>query len=145
MFYGNHEYALDDKGRTSLPAVFRKLIAELGDSDVVVTIAPGGHCLWAYTRSAWDKLRAAIEKKGETEDVTDLEEALFPQASDVPFDKVGRILLPPRLREVVPGPEVVWVGMNRRMELWNKKDFDTRESHRLANPLPKERLRGLPT
>ena len=51
MLLGEYEHTIDDKSRLTLPAKFRESFAE----GIVLTRGMDG-CLYAYTRSDWDRL-----------------------------------------------------------------------------------------
>src|SRR2546423_3861920 len=51
MLLGEYEHTIDDKSRVTLPAKFRESFA----AGIVLTRGMDG-CLYAYTRSDWDRL-----------------------------------------------------------------------------------------
>ena len=60
MFRGQFEHAIDAKGRTSLPARYRDVLAATNDLRLVVTPALFDPCLKVYPMKAWEELEAKI-------------------------------------------------------------------------------------
>ena len=52
MFRGRYEHTIDQKGRTSLPARYREVLASIGEKRVVLTSSLDP-CLVAYTMPEW--------------------------------------------------------------------------------------------
>lgn len=124
MFKGRYEHALDAKGRLSVPAKFREVLATHYDERLVVTNFDG--CLWAYPVAEWRQVEEKIAALPQFKDaVKALQRVFVSGATETPIDKTGRILLPPTLREYA-GIErnVVFVGTTRRIELWAKERWD---------------------
>src|SRR5947209_736879 len=57
MLLGEHEHTIDDKGRLTLPARFRQVLAE----GVVVTRGMDG-CLYAYAKAEWELLVEEVRR-----------------------------------------------------------------------------------
>jgi MraZ protein len=116
MFLGEFEHNIDDKGRLTIPAKFRDEL----ESGVVVTRGLDG-CLWAYSRSEWDKLAEKIAKLPTTHPASrNIARFLFSGAFDSIPDRQGRVLLPQNLREYAAiENETVIIGVMNRLEIWN--------------------------
>ena len=123
MFRGHFEHAIDDKGRTSLPARFRDVLAATGDARLVVTPALGDHCLDVYPVKAWEELEAKLAALNAFDaEVIEFRRFYVSAAVECELDKQGRILVPPSLREHAElAKDVVWAGMGRTAELWSKE------------------------
>ena len=115
---GTHSYQLDPKGRISLPVRFREAFAD----GAVLTLGQDG-CLFCFPRAEWERRKR---------EVTDLPlssssgrayaRVFFGKAEGVELDGQGRLLIPQRLRqEVGIGREAVVVGVNDRMEVWDRE------------------------
>ena len=121
MFFGEFEYKIDEKGRVPLPPRFR---AHLKDG-VVLTLGTE-KCITAYPISEWKKLADSLT--GDTvarSKVRQLNRALFGAASYLNIDGQGRISLPVLLREHAEVmDEVVVVGVNNYIELWNSVHWE---------------------
>jgi transcriptional regulator MraZ len=118
MLLGSHEHTIDDKNRLTLPAKFRQAFAD----GVVVTRGLDG-CLFAYRREDWDRLvesrLAALDTF--SEETRRVERFFFSGAAEADPDKQGRVMLPAHLIEHAHlGREVVVVGVNDRLEIWDR-------------------------
>jgi MraZ protein len=117
MFLGEFVHALDEKGRLTIPAKFR-LHLERG---LVITRGLDG-CLFAFTHDDWLEFTATLKEKlsFNQKSARDLNRFFFSGATDTNADRQGRILIPTFLREYAElESEVVIIGSNTRLELWN--------------------------
>jgi MraZ protein len=117
MLLGEHEHALDDKNRLTLPA---KLRDSLGDG-VVVTVGIDG-CLSAYAATEWERLADRIRgldplsREGRM-----MQRHFFAQAVRADLDKQGRMVLPARLLVSVGiEREVTVAGVYDHLEIWDR-------------------------
>lgn len=129
MFRGRYEHALDAKGRTSLPARFRDVLSERGESRLVLTtgLEP---CLVAYPMGEWLDFEERLAKLPQFDpNVTMLRRIYVSGAVECDLDKLGRLLIPAGLRDhAALGRQVLWAGMGRYVELWSKARFDGLQS-----------------
>lgn len=129
MFRGRYEHALDAKGRTSLPARFRDVLSERGESRLVLTtgLEP---CLVAYPMGEWLDFEGRLAQLPQFDpNVTMLRRIYVSGAVECDLDKLGRLLIPAGLREHAGlGRQVLWAGMGRYVELWSKERFDGLQS-----------------
>lgn len=126
MFRGQYEHAIDDKGRTSLPARFRDGLAADGDVRLVLTKALFDPCLHAYPMRAWEELEAKIAALPQFDsNVVAFRRRYLSAAVECELDKQGRILVPPQLREHASlSKDVLWAGMGKTAELWSRPLWD---------------------
>ena len=124
MFRGVYEHQIDAKGRTSLPAKLRETLLGAYDERLILTTALDG-CLHAYPVREWETLEASLAKRNAMEPgVRTLMRLYVAPAQECPVDKLGRILIPPPLREYAQlGKDVVWAGMVKVIELWSKEGW----------------------
>jgi MraZ protein len=120
MFRGRFEHTIDSKGRVSIPAKFRELLAEKYDERLILTNFD--RCLVAYPFEEW---RVVEEKVGSLsmvkKEVRAFQRFFISGASECPIDKLGRILIPPTLRGYAQlERNVVFNGMLKRFEVWSK-------------------------
>ncbi len=126
MFFGEFEYKVDEKGRVPLPARFRR---ELRDG--VVLTQGVEECITAYPLGEWKKLATALTSGSVTRSkVRKLNRAFFATAFiSVKFDGQGRVTLPIPLREYAGiEDEVVIIGANNYLELWNKERWEAEKA-----------------
>ncbi len=123
MFKGRYDHSVDGKGRASLPARFRESIAGYHDDRVVLTYALDEQFphIDAFSYSGWRHFEDKLAQKPIFDpSVTMLKRLYVANAVECQIDGHGRILIPQAHREYgsIDG-EVVWLGMNRIIELWN--------------------------
>jgi len=117
MLLGEHDHALDDKNRLTLPARLRD---ELGDR-VVVTRGMDG-CLYAYSVDDWQRLAERIRGL----DPLSLQSRMmqrhfFSGAVRADLDKQGRMVLPVGLLQSAGiSREVTVAGVYDHLEIWDR-------------------------
>ena len=121
MFRGEFEHTVDGKGRTSLPARFRELLAASGSDRMVVT-RDVERCLLLFPLAQWEAFeRKLAELPSMAPGVRLVKRTLLGSAHEVSVDGNGRILIPQPLREYAGlSREVVFAGQIDRIELWNR-------------------------
>lgn len=120
-YLGSFQHQVDEKGRLSLPAQFRRESG--GQTLVLVHVFPDS--LTLYPESTWagvqeklrDAMRGSPANRAWALRVT-------ANAAEVEPDKQGRILVPQRMQDAVgiTGPALV-VGAIDRIEIWNPERF----------------------
>lgn len=121
-YLGSHLNQVDEKGRVTLPAAFRK--GSDGASFVLIQVHPDA--LTLYPSETWedvekrmrDHLRRAPQRRLEFL-------ALTSRAQEVTPDKQGRILISERLRSAVGlGGEALLIGALDKIEIWSPAKFE---------------------
>ncbi|HUG40486.1 MAG TPA: division/cell wall cluster transcriptional repressor MraZ [Longimicrobiales bacterium] len=121
-FLGSYTYTLDDKGRVSLPAPFRR---EAGEQRfVLLQVYPPALAL--YPEAGWreveERLRGVIRNDPEARMWV---LSLMSNAVEVTPDAQGRILVPAKLQEAANlSGQVLMVGAIDKVELWNPSEFE---------------------
>ena len=127
MLIGEFRHTIDDKNRLSLPSKFRK---EMGKHAVVT---PGlDSCLFIFTMKQWEKISGHLSA-GESSllqaDNRGFNRFLLGGAVEAEIDAVGRMLLPPHLRERAKlKSKVVFIGVGDRAELWDEGTWNAYRS-----------------
>jgi MraZ protein len=82
-------------------------------------------CITVYPRAEWQKLSSSLLTGSLSRlKIRKLNRAIFATAFTQPLDGQGRISLPPPLREYADiHDEIVVVGANSYLELWNKEEW----------------------
>ena len=133
MSRGSYEHTIDSKGRVSLPAQFRSLLPRDNERLVITNYMPSH--LWAFTYEHWVKLEEKLASFPLTDpDIRSFKHFFIAGAHDVSVDKLGRILVPPRLRDYAQlNKDVVFAGSITHIEIWDKENwkptFATSESN----------------
>ncbi len=128
MFSGRYEYAIDDKGRLSIPSRFRDILASHGDAgkksgspaDLKLILTNLDGCIAAYPEKEWEELQGRIEGSGTLKkEAKNFLRFFYSGASECSIDRLGRILIPQSLRNYgAIKKNVVVIGMNRKIEIW---------------------------
>lgn len=115
MFLGQFTHQLDSKGRLTIPVRFRDSLAAGGyvtqgyDRNLIV-----------YTTDSFQRLaRQANALTTTTPDARAIRRVIFGGAAEQQLDSVGRVLIPPFLREYAQlNSEVTIVGAGDYFEIW---------------------------
>ncbi|MDP9149947.1 MAG: division/cell wall cluster transcriptional repressor MraZ [Myxococcota bacterium] len=135
MFRGRYEHTIDAKGRTSVPARYRDALASAGERRIVLTSALDP-CIVAYTPAEWSAFEERLAKLPQFDRaVQKLKRIYVSGAVECEIDEVGRVLVPPTLRDHARlAKDVLWAGSGRYAELWDKNEwqrhFDTTEDEK---------------
>lgn len=120
MFLGTSDHNLDSKGRVILPSEFR---AELGES-FYITMG-FNRCVQVMSEDEFDRLRSQIRELP-ADKALSLQYLLISPAKSVTPNSQGRVMIPQKLREDAGlSGEVTVVGMDSRIEIWDKAEFDS--------------------
>jgi len=122
---GTHSYALDPKGRVSLPARFREAFAD----GAWLTIGQDG-CLFAFPRVEWQRRSEEVSASPLSDAAGRAYARLFFGSSDVArLDGQGRLTISQRLRDVAGiRKDVVVLGVRDRMEVWDRETYERYEA-----------------
>ncbi len=120
MFSGRYEYAIDDKGRLSIPAKFRDILESHYNQKLILTNHFDG-CVVGYPIKEWEELQDRIEKSDSAlkKGAKNALRFFYGGAAECDIDRLGRVLVPQTLRNfggIRKG--VVIVGMNKKIEIW---------------------------
>lgn len=122
MFIGQYSHSIDDKGRLALPSKFRDVLA-IG---AVVTRGLDGS-LFVLPLEEWGKLAGSLADLplGQA-NARAFARLMLAGAMDIVLDKQGRCIIPDYLREYAGlKKDVVIVGVNTRLELWDAEVWAT--------------------
>lgn len=121
-FLGSFRHQIDEKGRLSLPATFRR---EAPDAPLVL-VQVHADALTLYPSTTWsqveERLRELLRRQP---DARPYVLGVTANAVEVVPDRQGRILLPHRLMESVAlHGTALLVGVIDRVEIWNPVRFE---------------------
>lgn len=130
-FTGTFEHAIDDKGRLSVPSQFREVLAGSQDEYLVVTrFRVEEHpCLQVFPGSEWRKLLKRLEEQNGrfSAQASRFQRAYVSVAARVTMDAHGRILVPPKLRELAKlDRDVVTTGGTGCFQVWDQRIWNER-------------------
>lgn len=121
MFMGEYHHNIDEKNRLIMPSKFRDA---LGDTFVVTRGIDS--CLFVYPKSSWDNITNELNKLSFTKsNVRAFQRFFLSGATICEFDKQGRISITSTQSSYASLlKECVIIGVNDRIEIWAKENFD---------------------
>ncbi len=116
MFFGSYEYAIDEKGRISIPSRFRN---EIGERLYLIKGYEG--CISLYKEDDFQIYITNIQNLPyEKAKVRQHARILLQSVVELSIDKVGRILIPVKtLKEYNIGKNVLLLGSLDHLEIWD--------------------------
>jgi MraZ protein len=127
MFRGNSFHTMDPKGRIIIPTRFRDVLRDSKFSSLIISRMDGA--LVAYSLEKWQEVEQRIlnmEKK--SRDFRRFRRFFIGGSFDCAYDKQGRILIPPALREYAGfKKEIVLAGVLTHFEIWAEEKWRDEE------------------
>jgi MraZ protein len=125
MFLGQYRHNLDEKGRLTIPARFRDVLAE----GAFLTLGFDRN-LRLLTQADFELMAEKINHLSMTDpDIRQLRRLIFANASEVQLDRLGRTLIPQFLREFAGlESEAVIVGVGEAIEIWSPAAWAEQEN-----------------
>ena len=121
MLSGEYAHTLDDKGRFAMPTRLRDALHD----GFVITKGLDG-CLYMYEQEQWNILEAKLATLPmSSKSARDFKRFFVGGSVECSYDKQGRVLLPPNLREFAKlDRDIVIAGVGPYAEIWNKAAWD---------------------
>ena len=121
-FLGRYDFQMDEKGRVSLPAAFRRE----AEGDRFILLQWEKPYLTLFPESVWEEVQARLlEYRRKEPDSWTYVREITSQAVEVSPDKQGRILIPAWLQEAASlEGTVVMSGVIDRIEIWEPSAFE---------------------
>ncbi len=141
MFRGSSVHNLDPKGRIIIPSRFRDVIRGGGGDALMITRMDKS--LFAYALNEWSRIEEKILALAEKSDAMRRFRRVFiGGAFECTFDKQGRVLIPPSLRDYAKlEKEIILVGVLDHFEIWSKDNWD-KENQLMESDMLKEEVRN---
>ena len=130
-FLGSYQHQIDEKGRLSLPASFRRD----GGEEPLVLVHVYPESLTLFPRPVWSEMEERLrDMMRRNRNARAYVLKVTANATEVVPDKQGRIMVPPRMqREVgITGPTLI-VGAIDRIELWSPERFEAATAEPVAD------------
>jgi MraZ protein len=120
-FIGTHTHTLDEKGRVSIPAQFRR---QLTPEDIYLNMGMEG-CLVLYPSQRWQELEEKLLSQPRSKKTRYLYRSLAQNLKAVSVDSQGRISIPAELAKKagITG-EVMFLGRFDVIELWHPERYE---------------------
>ena len=120
-FYGTNTYAIDHKGRLSVPPSLRRSGGRQKPIQSFILVAGFEGCLAMYAPEDWGRVEERLRKlpMGGRK-ARAFTRAFLMDATPVSVDAQGRVTIPPALqRRAGLGKEAVLLGQVDRIEIWD--------------------------
>jgi len=126
-FIGNIDAKADSKGRVFVPAVFRKILNESGEDQLILRKDVYQDCLILYPFQTWNDelndLRSKLNKWNKEHQ--NIYRQFVLDSEKLEMELNGRILIPKRYMQMVGiSSEVRFVGMDQTIELWSRSKLE---------------------
>lgn len=120
MLIGEYIHTIDNKRRLAIPSKFRKALGK----KAVITLGFDS-CLVLYPMEEWGKRAGRLEELPTNQaDARSVARTILSNAADVGFDKLGRILIPDRLKTYASlKKNVAILGLSNRIEIWDEEKW----------------------
>lgn len=121
MFMGEYHHNIDEKSRIIMPSKFRY---DLGETFVITRGIDS--CLFVYPKETWNNITNKLNELSFTKKYVRSFQRFFLSAATIcEFDKQGRINISSPLASYANlTKECVIIGVNDRIEIWSKENFD---------------------
>lgn len=121
MLLGQFVASVGEKSRTAFPKRFREVLGNR-----IILTQGFEKSLIAVSEEGWQALLEGTEGKPFTyPEARETQRFLLGGAAFVEMDEKGRFVLPDYLRKYAElGDEIVFIGMSRYVEIWDKKRWE---------------------
>ena len=125
LFLGRYDHTIDEKGRITIPARFRDLLADGGfltrGLDQNLQVIPASIFQQLFSRITALSFTDSAARR--------LRRMMFTPAARIEFDRAGRILIPPALRTSAQLKEnVIIAGTGDGFEIWAEELWANQET-----------------
>ncbi|WP_269434059.1 division/cell wall cluster transcriptional repressor MraZ [Pelagovum pacificum] len=141
-FTGTHTLKVDTKGRVSVPAAFRRILAEADSTytdggSAKFFLAYGAHLkdrLEIYTVEEFARRIEQINGMAAGRNKTFMQEVLLSSSDEMEVDKDGRTILPKAHREKLglDSGELLFKGMGDHIVVWAKDTYEATRGAKVA-------------
>ena len=120
-FYGSFESRLGPKGQVMFPARFRSLLPDEELARGFALVLGFAPCLYLYPHRKFGEIKNRARQFADKSGNKDMFRIFMEGSVAVDLDTQGRFVVPAALREKagLTGPDVLLVGMDDRIEIWN--------------------------
>jgi MraZ protein len=131
FFSSSSLHKVDEKGRVSIPATFRKVIeADPNPALLLIPRMRDEPCIEGLGNARFEALAEALDQMNPLDPVAiALSNKLMGQARQIPIEDTGRIVLPRELRKDAEiGAEALFVGLGKSFQIWNPQLYEARKA-----------------
>lgn len=124
-FKGQHENAIDEKGRVAIPVKMRRALTPAANETFTATRG-FERCVVLYPLDRWEEMEEDFRRLNPYQKETrDFVRTMTRWAEDLPLDKQGRVVLPRRLMDFAGlSDAAIVIGSLDHIELWAPGAFE---------------------
>lgn len=143
LFLSTYTNKVDKKGRVSVPASFRAVLANQHFSGIIAYSSFVNGCIEATSMERIEKISEGIDSLDPFSNERDaFATTILGSSVQLAFDGEGRILLPSALMDTAEiSDKAVFVGKGQTFEIWNPQKFEIYAE--MAKKLAKEKRASL--
>lgn len=126
FFSSSSTHKIDGKGRTSIPAAFRKVLEQEAQPGVVlIPDIRGDPAIEGFGYSRFEELVEALDRMPiMEEDTVALSHVLLGDAKHIQLDENGRIVLGADVKDWAGLTDsALFVGLGKRFQIWNPETY----------------------
>ena len=130
VFIGTFENKVDRKGRVSVPAPFRQILATSAFQGIIAFRYHTPNAMEACSLEFMERLDQSVSNfELFSEEHDDLAFNIFAESHQLPFDGEGRVILPPALLEVTGIEDrAAFVGKGATFQIWEPAALKARKA-----------------
>lgn len=124
-FFGEYDYALDDKNRLSIPAKYRKVMSNLKENIFIIS-AIEEDCLTLYPYCTYKETigKRLREMPQTNKNANEIRRRFGSNSIDATLDNQGRITIPPSFCQYAGiDHKVKIIGSINKIELWSPERY----------------------
>ena len=126
IFLSKYINKIDKKGRISVPASYRLILAQEKFNGIIAYPSFKNNCIEVCSMSRLEELSKIIQNLDPYSDERDaFETIVLSEAVQLQFDNEGRVILPAHLTDQAGiSSQACFVGKGLVFEMWNPEAFD---------------------
>jgi MraZ protein len=128
LFLSTYVNKVDRKGRVSVPAPFRTVLAGQNSTSIVVFRSFKHAALDCSGTGRLDEMTARLETLDQFSEEYDSLATLFADMQQLPFDGEGRVMLPDYMMEFAGITDsAAFVGLSKTFQIWEPSAFEAHQ------------------
>ena len=134
VYFGTFENKVDRKGRVSVPAPFRQILATSAFQGIIAFRYPAPNAMEACSLEFMERLELSTSDfELFSEEHDDLAFNIFAESHQLPFDGEGRVILPAALLEITGIEDrAAFVGKGPTFQIWEPAALADRKAEARA-------------
>lgn len=128
LFLSTYTNKLDSKGRVSVPATFRAMLATEDAGNVILFRSSNYKCLEGFGLATMMEISKRLDQFDLfSDEQDDLATTIFGEAQQISIDGDGRIKLPEDLCAFAGlKDKACFVGLGRKFQIWSPENYESR-------------------